>query len=187
MPGDDRAADRALIARRRDDDNPAAQREIKRLQKAPLPSRRRAFERDAQIDHPRPGVDDIKNCPGKLFSSGARHLLAVDRNSCKDRSNEKTAAGTNRRSRRPAPRQQNAGDEGAVSACRIAGVGARSRQVARDFTDVFGGEIRVIERDRPVDQADGDFGLAAHICHQRRESDQIQAIGTAPDLARATG
>jgi hypothetical protein len=58
-----------------------------------------------------------------------------------------------------------------VSACRIAGVGACSRQVARDFTDVFGGEIGVIERDRPVDQGDGDFGPAACTCHQRRESD----------------
>jgi hypothetical protein len=58
-----------------------------------------------------------------------------------------------------------------MNASGIAGAGARSRQVARDFTDVFGGEIGVIERDRPVDQGDGDFGPAACTCHQRRESD----------------
>jgi hypothetical protein len=39
----------------------------------------------------------------------------------------------------------------------VAGIAARSRQFARDFADVFGGEIGMIERNRSVDQPDRNF------------------------------
>jgi len=74
-----------------------------------------------------------------------------------------------------------------VHARRIAGIGARSRYFTGDFTDSFTCEIRMIERDRAVDQAYWNFGPANRPRHQRWEPDQIQATGTAPDLAVKSG
>jgi hypothetical protein len=62
---------------------------------------------------------------------------------------------------------QNPGDEGAMRARRLTGIGARRGQFARDFADIFCGEIGVIERDRPIDEPDRNFRPPARARHQR--------------------
>jgi hypothetical protein len=54
-----------------------------------------------------------------------------------------------------------------MRACCVTRIVARSRQFAGDFAHVFGGEIRMIKGDRPVDQPYQNFGSAARARHQR--------------------
>jgi hypothetical protein len=56
-----------------------------------------------------------------------------------------------------------------VRAHRVVGISACSRQLARDFADVFAGEIGVVQRDRPVDKADWNIRPANGAGHQSRE------------------
>jgi hypothetical protein len=65
------------------------------------------------------------------------------------------------------------GDEGAMGARRIASIGHAAVSFSRDFADVSGGGIRVIDRDRPIDQRTRNFEPAAGACHQGREPGQI--------------
>jgi hypothetical protein len=172
MAGDGRAADRTLIAGRRHDNDPATQSEIECFLKTAPASRRWALQRHAQIDDPRPGLDDGDDRIGEIFGGGTGHLFAIGGRLRENRSNQKAAPRADRGSHGHAPREKDPGDECSMRACCVAGIAARSRQFARDFADVFGGEIGMIERDRSVDQPDRNFEPAARPRHQGGKPDQ---------------
>jgi hypothetical protein len=173
MAGNHGTSDRTLVAGRRDHYDPPTQSEIERLLKTAPASRRWAFEGDAQIDDPRPATDNFEYGVGKLCGGCVRHLLAIGGRFREDRSNQKSAARADRGGHRHTPCVQYSRDKCAVSARRVPGIGACRCQFTRDLADVFGGEVGVVERDRPVDQADRDFGSAAGARHQLRQPDQV--------------
>jgi hypothetical protein len=51
---------------------------------------------------------------------------------------------------------------------------------AEILADVLLGEVRMIEQDRAVDEADDHVGPAIAASHQRGDRDQVQRIGTPP-------
>lgn len=78
-------------------------------------------------------------------------MLAIGGRLGEDRSNQKATPRADRGSHGHAPREKDPGDECSMRACCVAGFAARSRKFARDFADVFGGEIGMIKRNRSVD------------------------------------
>jgi hypothetical protein len=56
------------------------------------------------------------------------------------------------------------------------GTPAASPKFSSDIVNVISGKIRMVEKDRPIDQADPDLGSAACAGHQRREINNIQRV-----------
>ena len=83
MPRDRRRAERALIAGSRHDDHALPHRVIQRGIEGRLGFRGRTREREAQIDHPRAGVDAVDERRGEIVGVALGIRLAPEVESAK--------------------------------------------------------------------------------------------------------